>query len=101
MTTTANTARVAELAAREKADVVVLDASELPAGAISAAVTRVEGLVPPAGVVLVAEEVSSHGPDAGVLLKWGPFQELVQAIERVDAERTAARASGARKDSRP
>jgi uncharacterized protein len=86
VTTTANAARVSELAARENVDVVLIDDSQSPA---SVAVATVEALSRPVGVVLVAEEAGTGRPDLRVVSKWGPFVDLLAAIE--EAERRAPR----------
>ncbi len=84
VTTTANAARVTELIARESADVVLIDDSQAPA---AATVAMVEALVRPVGVVLIAEEARPEMPDPPVLAKWGPFGDLLAAIERANERR--------------
>ncbi len=84
VSTTANASRVTELIARESPDVVVVDASQLPA---AATVAKVQALARPVGVVLVADEGSSGCSDRPVVAKWGPFEELVAAIEQADERR--------------
>jgi hypothetical protein len=84
VTTAANVTRVAELAAREAVGVVVVDIDESP-GAVAA----VEALARPTGVVVVADEVQPGLPEPSVLAKWGPFGELVAAIELADERREA------------
>lgn len=86
VTTTAKTSGVSDLIARESTDVVVIDASQLPTAPTVAAV---QALARPVGVVVVAEEDSSVTPDAHVLAKWGPFTDLLAAIERADERRGA------------
>jgi hypothetical protein len=117
VTTTANGSRVTELIAREGVDVVVIDAGQLPAAARTATVATVERLARPVGVVLVTEDAgpgqlagagdgrgSGDGADLDqgsgsahavrsvlsappVLAKWGPFEDLFEAIELVDERR--------------
>jgi uncharacterized protein len=87
VTTTANANRVTGLIARESADVVVIDASQLAAPVATAMVATVEALARPIGVVLVADEARSGLSNRPVLAKWGPFEELVEAIERADEHR--------------
>lgn len=84
VTTTANAARTAELIARESADVVLLDDSQSLA---AATVATVEALERPVGIVLVADEVGTATPELSVVAKWGPFGDLLAAIEAAD-ERT-------------
>lgn len=84
VTTTANASRVAELVGREDIDVVAIDIGELP---VAATLATVDGLDRPVGVVLVGDESSPCLSDAAVMTKWGPFGELVEAIERADQHR--------------
>jgi uncharacterized membrane protein (UPF0127 family) len=81
---TANTSRLTELIARESADVVVIDDSRL---STDATIAIVEETARPVGVVLVADEARLEFHDPPVLAKWGPFGELLAAIERADARR--------------
>jgi uncharacterized membrane protein (UPF0127 family)/CheY-like chemotaxis protein len=82
--TTARANRVTELVARESADVVLIDVSESPGAAIAA---KVESLarVRPVGVVLTDELPNYSEPP--VMAKWGPFGELMAAIELADERR--------------
>jgi uncharacterized protein len=82
--TTANASRVAELVARESAEVVLID-SDHEAGA--AAVATVHRLARPVGVVLVADEARTPVDAPPVLPKWGPFEDLLAAIEEADTHR--------------
>jgi uncharacterized membrane protein (UPF0127 family) len=84
VTTTANGGRTAELIAREDTDVVVVDIGESP---VAATLATVDTLARPVGVVLVADETSPSLHDAAAMAKWGPFGELVEAIERADEHR--------------
>lgn len=84
VTTTANGARVTELIARKSADVVLIDDSHGPA---TATVAMVEALARPVGVVLIAAEAHPEMPDPPVLAKWGPFGDLLAAIERANERR--------------
>jgi uncharacterized membrane protein (UPF0127 family)/CheY-like chemotaxis protein len=77
VTATANPSRVAELMAQEDADVVVIDASQL----LLAANAKAQVGARPAGVVLVADEPSTALEKTQLLAKWGPFEDLVAAIE--------------------
>jgi uncharacterized membrane protein (UPF0127 family) len=81
VTTTANASRVTELILRESPDVLLIDATELaPAVTVAAA----EALARPLGVVVVSEDAGSPPQDPPVLAKWGPFDDLLAAIERAD-----------------
>ncbi len=93
VTTTANGARVTELIARESADVVLIDDSQAPA---AATVAMVEALARPVGVVLIAEEARPEMPDIPVLAKWGPFGDLLAAIERANERRESSGDTGER-----
>jgi uncharacterized membrane protein (UPF0127 family) len=82
-----------ELLASDRCDVVVLDASAPSAGTSLAAV---ETLAWPVGVVIIGEESAEPSSGGGGfndrggvagrtgLEKWGPFEELMAAIEAVD-----------------
>ncbi len=103
VTTTANGSRVTELTDRENVDVVVVESGALSDTGLQLIVGQIEGLARPVGVVLVVDEPVAHaGGDNGdrasagtgidasgapVLAKWGPFEQLVEAIERVDERR--------------
>jgi hypothetical protein len=82
VTSTANAARVGELIVRERTDVAVIDAGESPS---TSAVAAVQAVAQPVGVVLVADELSGLWHDPPALPKWGPFGDLLAAIERADA----------------
>jgi uncharacterized membrane protein (UPF0127 family) len=84
VTTSANAARLGELVVRERADVAVIDASESPS---TAAVAAVQTLSQPVGLVLVAEEPGELPHDPPALPKWGPFEDLLAAIEAADARK--------------
>lgn len=84
VTTTANAGRIAELIARESIDVVVIDTGELP---VAATLATVDALAHPVGIVLVGDETTPSLSDATTMAKWGPFGELVEAIERADQHR--------------
>jgi uncharacterized membrane protein (UPF0127 family) len=82
-----------KLLASDRCDIVVLDASAPSAGASLAAV---ETLAWPVGVVIIGEESAAPSNGGGgfngrgglagrtALAKWGPFDELMDAIEAVD-----------------
>jgi uncharacterized membrane protein (UPF0127 family) len=71
--------KVAELARREAATVVLLDASSLPPTAV-VETARIEALDPPVGVVVVADERTTANLVSPVLAKWGSFDQLNEAI---------------------
>ena len=72
---------VAELAEREGAEVVILDAgTSLTAAAHEAA--QIEKLDPPVGVVVVGDEPGSGLSAMPVLPKWGSFDGLYHAVEQ-------------------
>ena len=81
--TTAHADRIAELAGRLRADVVVIDLDEgSPTSA--AAVQAARSLPHVRGVVLVDEEETGDaglGAPAHVHCKWGPFPDLYAAIQ--------------------
>jgi uncharacterized membrane protein (UPF0127 family)/CheY-like chemotaxis protein len=75
-------ASMADIAARERVDVVVLDAGATPAvAALEAA--RLEALNPPVGIVLVSDGSVRELPATQVVPKWGSFDGLYDAIESV------------------
>ena len=77
---------VVSRAARERADVVVIDASSsLTAAACLAA--RLSALRPRVAVVAVSDEPDSGLAALPVVSKWGEFEDLFCAIERVDGRR--------------
>jgi uncharacterized protein len=84
--TSANAGRVNELVVREAIGVVVIDVEG--AGA-AATLASVEAIPRPTGVVLVADE-DKPGMEATVLAKWGPFADLMTAIELADERREAS-----------
>jgi uncharacterized membrane protein (UPF0127 family) len=79
----------AELADRDQADVVVLDAGSSPALAVQCA-ARVAALDRPVGAV-IAGDVPSRAFPTPILEKWGEFDRLYEAIElaRPDHRRVA------------
>jgi uncharacterized protein len=84
VTSTTNASRVSELALRESPDVVVIDTGEVAA---AAAVARVGALGRPVGLVLVADEAHPMRDGSAVLAKWGPFGDLLAAIEDAEEQR--------------
>lgn len=92
VTTTANAARVGDLIARAGADVLVMDVSR---SLRAARLRNVDGFAHGVGVVLVADEARSSG-NRPVLAKWGPFDELLAAIEQEHAQCAAREDAGER-----
>jgi hypothetical protein len=83
------TGRLAELARRERAEVVVLDAGRgLTDAAHEAA--EIEALLPKVGVVVVGEQSASGLSSMPVLAKWGLFDGLFSAIELARPNRDGA-----------
>ncbi len=82
----------AELIARERVDVVVVDGPDRARALIDELAVTAD-LVPPVGVVC-AGDAGELGP-AGepVLEKWAPFEDLFAAIVRADRARVRARTS--------
>jgi uncharacterized membrane protein (UPF0127 family) len=83
-----NVARVGEVIVREAVGVVVMDVTGPGAEVAAEMQATLAGQV---GVVLVADEEAA-GAGADVLAKWGPFGDLVAAIERADERRESVRA---------
>jgi uncharacterized membrane protein (UPF0127 family) len=77
VTTTENVARIGELVADGRAHVVVLDSDQLPDATVGALPDAV-------GVVLVVDDPESSRKGTVTVAKWGPFDDLVAAIERAD-----------------
>lgn len=87
----------AELIARERIDVVVVDGlGRRRALADELSVTA--GLAPPVGVVCVGEG-KEHAEGGRVLEKWAPFEDLFAAI--LDADRARARSLSAQAEQAP
>ena len=73
---------IPQSAARERADVVVLDATRsLTAAALTAGQLR--SLRPPVGVVAVSSDPLEQLPTLPVLPKWGSFDALFGAVQRM------------------
>jgi uncharacterized protein len=84
---------VAELAVREAADVVVIDASA-SLTAVAREVARLRALRPPVGVVAVGSDPQQSLAALPVIPKWNSFDALYTAIEQV--RRTNVEVSGDR-----
>jgi hypothetical protein len=81
VTTTANVGRAKDLIAREGAGVVIVDAD---APRADVAIAAVDALVPPLGLLLVAEDAADDQVGQATFAKWGPFDELARAVEYAD-----------------
>jgi uncharacterized protein len=86
VTTRPNLARAREVIAREAASVVVMDVTGPGVEGVAAMQATLAGQV---GVVLVGDEEATER-DAEVLAKWGPFGDLVAAIDGADERRNSA-----------
>lgn len=75
-----------DLVTRERADVVMIEAGR-SLTAVARTVATFDTLIPPVGVVIVADEVEPGLLALPVLPKWGPFEALFAAVERAYAER--------------
>ncbi|HTZ85045.1 MAG TPA: hypothetical protein VMB05_00115 [Solirubrobacteraceae bacterium] len=82
----------AELVARERIDVVVVDGTARHR-ALLAELAVIADLVPPVGVVCVEEGTGKGSRPDSALEKWGPFEDLFAAIVRADRERARGRAA--------
>jgi hypothetical protein len=69
----------------------VIDASEPPA---ARAVATVQALAQPVGLVLVSEEGEDVRHEPSALPKWGPFEQLLEAIEGAGVRRVSMGANG-------
>jgi uncharacterized membrane protein (UPF0127 family) len=90
VTATANPGCLSELMAQEDADVVVIDTSRR----LLAASATPEVGVPPAGVVLVADEPGEALENRQLFAKWGPFEDLFKAIETAGQPHATERRNG-------
>lgn len=86
---------IAEATMRERAEVVVIDASPLPTEAVRQA-TKLQALCPSVGVVAVSDHPEHERGPLPVLLKWGAFGALFDAIEQARADKQAAGVSTSR-----
>jgi DNA-binding response OmpR family regulator len=97
-------ANVAELAVRDRADVVVLDASASLTDAAHEA-ARLGALQPPVALVAVSSEPQDELAAMPVISKWTSFDELLLAIEQAlpgsDAELARAVTEAPRRESTP
>lgn len=79
VTTTANATRAGELVSRKGVNVVVVDVTRFTASSV---LGPLETLEPPVGVVLVADDARAGRTYPVTLSKWGPFEDVFEAIER-------------------
>lgn len=80
----------AELVARERIDVVVVDGVERRS-ALAEQLSIIADGTSPAGIVLVGDEGEVAPDGERALAKWASFEELFTAVERADRARAAAR----------
>jgi hypothetical protein len=81
VTTTANATRAIELIVRESTGVVLIDVDE---PRLAETVAALKSLVPSGAIVLVAEDAGVEFLGRPVFAKWGPFEGMMQEIERAD-----------------
>jgi hypothetical protein len=87
----------AELVARERIDVVVVDGAEQ----LRALVDELAGAVPPVGVVSVGEPEDVGLPEGPMLARWTPFEDLFDALVRADRARVRGHTADAAALRRP
>ncbi len=95
---------VAVLAKRERADVVVLDATECEA-AVAVVVATLAANAPRLGVVVVCEHLTNAARELAALPKWGWRSELSAAVQHAHIDgsplaRSRERWSAGRRDLR-
>lgn len=79
---------VAVLAQRERADVVVLDATDCEA-AVARVVAALAATSPRLGVVVVCEHLTDGARELGALPKWGWRSELSAAVQHAQIDGSA------------
>jgi uncharacterized protein len=82
--------QAAELARRDSAEVIVIDAGRSLTEA-ARSVATLQALSPPVGVVVVADEDEQGLLGLPVLDRWGSFDALYAAVEDADRSRTQRR----------
>jgi hypothetical protein len=87
----------ADLAVRERIDVVVVDGAEQ----LHALAGELAGAVPPVGVVSVGEAEDVGLPEGPMLARWAPFEELFDALTRADRARVRGHTADATDIGRP
>jgi uncharacterized protein len=87
VTTTSAADRIPALVARERIDVVVLD--EGSSSQVHGAPDPVAAVDPRVGAVIVNDDGSQRAGGPLTLAKWGPFEDLLAAIERAGEARGA------------
>jgi hypothetical protein len=83
----------ADLVARERIDVVLVDGAEQS----RALADELAGGVPPVAIVAVGEAQDVGPGGAPTLARWAPFEELFDALMRADRGRVRGRASDTRR----
>jgi hypothetical protein len=81
----------ADLVARERIDVVLVDGPEQS----RALAEELAGAVPPVGIVAVGEAQDGGLAGGPTLARWAPFEELFEALVRADRRRLRGGASEA------
>jgi hypothetical protein len=81
----------ADLIARERIDVVVVDGAEQS----RALADELAGAVPPVAVVSVGEAEDVGLPEGPMLARWTPFEDLFDALVRADRARVRGRTGDA------
>ena len=76
---------MAYLSRRERADVIVLDATGCEA-AVAAVIAALADAVPRTGVVVVCEHLTPAAQQLGALPKWGWRSELRAAVQRASLD---------------
>jgi hypothetical protein len=77
----------AELLARERIDVAVVDGAEQ----LRALADDIAHATPPVGVVSVGEAEDVGSPGGPTLARWAPFEDLFEALTRADRARAHGR----------
>jgi DNA-binding NtrC family response regulator len=80
----------AELAARERIDVVIVDGVERRS-ALAEELSITAEVAPAAGIVLVDDDGTVAPDGERALPKWASFEQLFTAVERADRARASAR----------
>ncbi|HUA73349.1 MAG TPA: hypothetical protein VL988_01165 [Solirubrobacteraceae bacterium] len=90
----------AELVARERIDVVVVDGADRRS-ALAEELSITAGAAPPVAIVLVGEDEQPAPDGEPALAKWASFEELYTAVERADRARATMRPRDAERTGHP
>jgi uncharacterized membrane protein (UPF0127 family) len=85
--TSASPELVADMVLRQRPQIVVLDAGG-SLTQVAPVVAHLQSLAPPVGIVLVGDHPNPGLAGLPVLPKWGPFEDLVSALEDAFAGRS-------------